>query len=281
MYETASDQNLNKTNGTNRPAVISQNTNGLSNSTHLSSGPALKNEDKDSRCGCCWCYPACLQPCARPVAYLLCISALFLTQSMFVSGYISSIVTTLERRFEITSQQSGLIISSYEWTSIIAVLIVSYYGDQYNRARWLGRGALLISFGAFVFMLPHFISDAYEPDLITEANEASEEVLCHVFQNGSFQQDNECVDEQRSTWVMANMMVGEMLIGIGSSPIYTLGPTYLYDNVKPQRYTIYLGKHFVLLLMCCIKCFLMFNLHMYVRFIVHYCPFKCTKQMPV
>ena len=44
------------------------------------------------------------------------------------------------------------------------------------------------------------------------------------------------------TWALGVFMAAFMLIGVGASPIYTLGPTYLYDNVNPARYPVYSGK---------------------------------------
>ena len=59
----------------------------------------------DAACGCGSCKPACMQGCARPRAYLAAISALVLTQSMLVSGYTASIVTTIEQRYGLRSSQ--------------------------------------------------------------------------------------------------------------------------------------------------------------------------------
>ena len=37
-----------------------------------------------------------------------------------------------------------------------------------------------------------------------------------------------------------------MLIGMGGSPIHTLGTTFLHDNVNKEDASIYLGWYFVL-----------------------------------
>ena len=120
------------------------------------------SNDHDNQCGCGACNPKCLNTCARPMSYLFCISWLVFAQSLLVSGYTSSIVTTLERRYDLQSSQMGFMISSYDIIATFAVLLVSYFGDRYNRARCLGFGALLISLGAMVFSLPQWFGEEYD-----------------------------------------------------------------------------------------------------------------------
>ena len=102
--------------------------------------------------------------CAVPGYFLFCMCLLVLVQSFIVSGYSSSILTTIERRYGLWSSELGLIISSYDITSVIAGILVSYFGDAHNRARWLSRGAILICLGSVGFSLPHFIGPVLQLD---------------------------------------------------------------------------------------------------------------------
>ncbi|VEL25698.1 unnamed protein product [Protopolystoma xenopodis] len=63
------------------------------------------------------CLISCLQPFASPLLVLVSLCAMVFTQSMVVSGYLSSIYTTLERRYGLSSRQIGMISSSYEVSS--------------------------------------------------------------------------------------------------------------------------------------------------------------------
>ena len=47
---------------------------------------------------------------------------------MLVNGFVNVVITTLERRFDLTSAESGLIASSYDIGSILAVIPISYFG---------------------------------------------------------------------------------------------------------------------------------------------------------
>ena len=198
---------------------------------------------KDERCGCGPCQSNCLQPLAHPVAYLISICALVLVQGM-QGGYMSSVVTTIEQRYDLWSSEMGLVFSSYDWTSLIALVVVSYYGDHYNRARWLGYGAILIAVALVLFTFPHLLSSRYAQDS-NETDLSNINHFCNDEHSGHDRQTDgkkECDVRSPTSWAFAIFLVSQMINGIGGSPIYTLGPTYLYDNVKPRLYSVYAGQ---------------------------------------
>ena len=191
------------------------------------------------KCGCCLCYPSCLQKLARPICYLICICSLVFIQSMVVSGYSSGILTTIEKRYELSGSELGLVISSYDIASLTAGIVVSYYGDQRNRATWLGRGALLICLGSITFSLPYFFGGKYVIPSSLNSTISGNNVC-----NATMPPTPEDCDEQSlvsDKWAFGIFMGAFAIIGFGSSPIYSLGATYLYDNVKTSRYPVYAG----------------------------------------
>ena len=194
----------------------------------------------DTRCGCLVFYPEFLQRLAKPLVYLICICSLVFIQSMVVSGYSSGVLTTIERRYDLSSSDIGFIVSSYDIASLCAGIVVSYYGDQKNRATWLGRGCLLICLGSIVWSLPYFMGGPYV--IQTQINSTdSVEFLCDPSVKPMPKQcsDSELVSEE---WAFGIFLVAFALVGLGSSPIYSLGATYLYDNVKSSQYPVYAGK---------------------------------------
>lgn len=63
------------------------------------------------------------------IEFFVCILAVLVTLQQGVSsGYVNSVITTIETRFEIPSRFSGLIASSYEMGNVVTVLFVSYLG---------------------------------------------------------------------------------------------------------------------------------------------------------
>ena len=78
-----------------------------------------------------------------------------------VNGFTNINLTTLERRFTMTSSQSGLIVSSTDIGAMVFVLFVSYLGSKGNRPQWLAVGTWVMGLGSLIFLIPHMASDSY------------------------------------------------------------------------------------------------------------------------
>lgn len=206
---------------------------------------AVTKETESLECGvCCW-HPRCMQKLAHPVCYLICISALVFTQSLVVSGYTSGILTTIERRYDLWGSEMGLIVSSYDFSCLVAVIVVSYLGERYNRAKWLGTGSILISVGAMTYTLPYLIGEEYRPSGFYNGS-GLDINLCNSSKNWDLQGKlEECEDkgDDPDRWALTIFIIAQLVIGFGASPVYTLGPTYLYDNVKSSSYSVYAGEN--------------------------------------
>ena len=103
------------------------------------------------------------------------LSFLVTLQQALASGYINSVITTIEKRFEIPSSLSGLIASFYEIGNVITVIFVSYLGSRRHIPVWIAIGAVIMGLGSMIFMVPHFTA---EPNLTTIVNNSNSDNIC-------------------------------------------------------------------------------------------------------
>lgn len=87
--------------------------------------------------------------------FVLLLSFLVTLQQALSSGYINSVITTIEKRFEIPSSLSGLIASSYEIGNVITVIFVSYLGSRRHIPVWIavGKCRIILHYWAALYCL--------------------------------------------------------------------------------------------------------------------------------
>jgi hypothetical protein len=100
-----------------------------------------KDLEASMQCGIGPCrLPHCFQSLANIQFFVFILAVLVTLQQAVASGYVNSVITTIETRFEIPSRFSGLIASSYEMGNVVTVLFVSYLGAKRHIPRWIATG---------------------------------------------------------------------------------------------------------------------------------------------
>lgn len=217
-------------------------------------------DDYTEDCGIFKCYPKPMQPLARIKVFVFLLSLLVTLQQALSSGYINSVITTIEKRFEIPSSYSGLIASSYEIGNVITVIFVSYLGSRRHIPVWIGVGAVIMGIGSLVFMVPHFTGEA-NPGISIE-NKTSDNIcrnlayrendmglgrLSNGLSNPALAPSNnirgdQCIDGKSSAFgPVVLFVIAQLLLGCGGSPLFTLGTTYVDDHVRAENSSMYIG----------------------------------------
>lgn len=90
-------------------------------------------------------------------------------------SYFSATITTLEKRFKISSKNLGIISTGNDISALILSAFISYYGGKKHRPRLIGFGLILIAMHCIINASPHLIygggQEAY--DLTVEGEEIS------------------------------------------------------------------------------------------------------------
>lgn len=107
--------------------------------------------------------PQCFQQLANIKFFVFILAILVTLQQAVASGYVNSVITTIESRFEIPSRFVGMVASAYEMGNVITVMFVSYLGAKRNIPRWIAVGVLIMVVGCVVFTLPEFLTPVYKP----------------------------------------------------------------------------------------------------------------------
>lgn len=188
-------------------------------------------DGEELACGWGGFTPGCLQffNTSKGVLFFLCVASFL--QGMTVNGFINTVITSIERRFDLRSYQSGLIASSYDIAACVCLTFVSYFGGNGHKPRWLGWGVLVMGLGSLLFALPHFTTGRYE------TRSAAEVGVCGGNQSLPCAQVASSLSGYRFVF-----MLGQFLHGMGATPLYTLGVTYLDENVKTNYSPVYIGE---------------------------------------
>uniref|UniRef100_UPI0037E7E35F solute carrier organic anion transporter family member 4A1 n=1 Tax=Semicossyphus pulcher TaxID=241346 RepID=UPI0037E7E35F len=194
-------------------------------------GLDLVSTDSEQLCGWGALTPQVVQVFNTPRWVLLFLCAASFLQGMIINGFINTVVTSIERRFDLRSYQAGLIASSYDIAACLCLAFVSYFGGTGHKPRWLGWGVLIMALGSLVFALPHFTTPPYQVSLPERSG------LC------SANRSTPCRDEEGAGLSSYRFvfMLGQFLHGVGATPLYTLGVTYLDENVKSNYAPVYIG----------------------------------------
>lgn len=118
----------------------------------------------ENGCGASFWHPACLQRFATKKTFIIIYGLLGCVQAMSFVYFVVSL-TTLEKRFQIPSSTTGIVLCGNEISQILLSLILSYVGGQRNRPRWISWGVMFCALSCFILASPHFIYGAGEDAL--------------------------------------------------------------------------------------------------------------------
>ncbi|MBN3307771.1 SO3A1 protein, partial [Amia calva] len=175
--------------------------------------------------------------------FLVSECALMLAQGT-VGAYLVSVLTTLERRFNLQSADVGVIASSFEIGNLALILFVSYFGAKGHRPRLIGCGGIVMALGALLSALPEFLTHQYEYEAGEFWRGEDGRDVCSntsIRASGSSESGFICGNRTNTNMMYLLLIGAQVLLGIGATPVQPLGVSYIDDHVKRKDSSLYIG----------------------------------------
>lgn len=190
--------------------------------------------DKEGTCGMWRFRSPCLQGCANVKLFTFLFCTVFLIDAIS-DAYIIGCITTIEQRFQFSSKYSGLLLSSCTFSQLVSVLIGSYLGRS-RQPSFLALGIFIAALGKVIMATPHFIYGAGSSKNVVRM--MSNDALCLDQED-----DNTAECSNANQVAYSVLVVGMILSGMGSSCLFSLGTSYVDDNLtNPRSAPMYLSK---------------------------------------
>jgi len=180
--------------------------------------------------------------------FLILVSSVNFLSGAVNNGLVKVSVSSIEKRFKLTSFDTGLIISMYDIAGCLCILPVSHLGGNRHKPRWIGLGAALQSISYFIFALPHFLTTPYT--YINEVDIDQKQDLCVSSKDSLLYKKRECQptdillvgDLMKMKYIF---MFAQFLGGLGASPMSVLAITFMNENIETKTYPFYMGMYFL------------------------------------
>ncbi|XP_077439773.1 solute carrier organic anion transporter family member 2A1 isoform X1 [Vanacampus margaritifer] len=171
--------------------------------------------------------------------FVLCHGLLQFSQLLY-SSYFKSTLSTVEKRYGLSSYSAGTLSSLHEVSNCVLIVFLSYFGTRVHRPRIIGVGGLLMSISAMMLAMTHFLSRPYEYDSVL----LNRQDICDLRRNASASESCDRDDSRRladthTLWML--MAAAQLLFGVGSVPMQPFGISYIDDFAAPGNSPLYIA----------------------------------------
>ena len=132
----------------------------------------------------------------------------------------------------------GFLLVSFDLSVLLCIIFISYFGAKRHKPRWIGYGVVLQGIGALVFAFPQFIFGSYRTGITGNLT-----LQACVLTGDAPSAD--CGSSNALAYCI--LLFGNVLIGIGAAPLFTIGISYIDDITLPKYVPLHLGALYVCL----------------------------------
>uniref|UniRef100_A0A1E1XJ76 Solute carrier organic anion transporter family member n=1 Tax=Amblyomma aureolatum TaxID=187763 RepID=A0A1E1XJ76_9ACAR len=206
-------------------------------------------DDSDYLCGVGSYRPNWLQRFATSRYYALVFGLLGIFQGAYRT-YLVGTLSTVERRFSLSSRASGVIMIADDLSPIVANVFMMVWLRRTSKPNWVSGGMLFSLLGVLSSMLPYFV---YGPGkhLLVDVHKVGGATAQTMQFCGTSDQEAAAAscqatkEDTASVGPLIFFFMGNFLNGLGSTAYYVIGTTYMDDNVKKKHSAVYFGSLYV------------------------------------
>ncbi|XP_077488076.1 solute carrier organic anion transporter family member 74D-like [Amblyomma americanum] len=187
-------------------------------------------------------YPRFLQRFANPRMFLIVYCLMGILQGAYKTYFVGTL-STIERRFAMSSQTTGIILIADNLSPIIINLLAGYYANRISRPKLLAIGALLVGVSCFISIVPYMV---YGPGLHILTNSAHalgarrkspDSLLCNSAATGHHNCGGSSLTDNYLPFAL--FFVANSLNGFGGSTFFIIGSSYMDDNIRKKNSPLY------------------------------------------
>ncbi|KAJ9590581.1 hypothetical protein L9F63_016350 [Diploptera punctata] len=196
----------------------------------------------ETMCGIGPIRSAWLQKFANKKAYVFLYGLLGCTFSAS-HAYFNGTITTLEKRFKIPSRTTGIITVGNDISQLFVSMVLSYYTGRGHRPRWIALGIYTVVLYCLMSALPHLLYGPGDDALaltveyggIVDHNSTQEVIKKRKLLCGPKGEEGGCEKGDGSMWPPTILFLANFVAGIGGTLYYTLGVSYMDDNIQKAK----------------------------------------------
>ncbi|XP_053112162.1 solute carrier organic anion transporter family member 1B3-like isoform X2 [Hemicordylus capensis] len=129
--------------------------------------------------------------------------------------------------------------------NLLVISFVSYFGAKLHRPRIIALGCFIMSLGSILAAMPHFIMGRYKYETIYPASDNSTFGISPCSADQALKESKRIpglgCEKEDSSYAWIAVYIGNILRGIGETPITPLGISYLDDFSKEEDTPMYIG----------------------------------------
>ncbi|KAH9374040.1 hypothetical protein HPB48_005309 [Haemaphysalis longicornis] len=187
------------------------------------------------QCGFLWYRPAWLQGFRTPGWVLGSLCAIEFTQSFVTNGVLGVVLPTIERRFSLSSYETGLILSSFNVVNGLFIVPVAFLGSTRNKPLIISAGMAITAAGSLMYFLAYALAPPYTYGAVPPD-------LCYAAPLLANETRDTCKEESIRDYRIF-LFSGSMMHGAGVTPLHTLGISFLDENLPLKFTSLFVGTY--------------------------------------